>query len=208
MERSIFAPKNFFQCYKNMFSTGLKNFILILIIILIFHVLIKKALLSRREGFVCAATGATAEKTGADGPLAAAPVEEKTASAPKSTKDIYDMWFGEAGGGAAASSLDGFFKEDLDMSKEAAEAAKCKLSGEVPLGGEMAMPVSTTCDPVFDKNIGEATAKNIKANCNLPQDKRGMMVLTEYENENPMSGGKLFLNLDAYDRDDMAYAPL
>ena len=71
------------------------------------------------------------------------------------------------------------------------------------------MPMSTTCDPVFDKmNLAEATAKNIKANCNLPQDKKGMMVLTEYENENPMSGGKLFLNLDAYDRDDMAYAPL
>ena len=197
-----------------MFSTGLKNFILILIIILIFHVLIQKALLSRREGFVCAA--ADADKTTAAAPPPK-PVEEKTAVAPKSTKDIYDMWFGEAGGGAAASSLDGFFKEDLDMSKEAAEAAKCTTRGEggdMPLpastphrGGDM--PMSTTCDPVFDKmNLAEAATKNIKANCNLPQDKKGMMVLTEYENENPMSGGKLFLNLDAYDRDDIAYAPL
>jgi hypothetical protein len=198
-----------------MFSTGLKNFILILSIILIFHVLIKKALLSRREGFVCAA-----DKTIASGPISnpvtPTPVEEKTSTAPKSTKDIYDMWFGEAGGGQAASSLDGFFKEDLDMSKEAAKAAECKVSdmagGDMPLsttrqGGEM--PLSTTCDPVFDKmTLTEATAKSIKANCNLPQDKRGMMVLTEYENENPMSGGKLFLNLDAYDRDDLAYAPL
>lgn len=188
-----------------MFSTGLKNFILILIIILIFHVLIKKALLSRREGFVCAVDKTDA--TSSPGAIAPPkPTEEKTATAPKSTKDIYDMWFGEAGGGPAASSLDGFFKEDLDMSKEAAEAAKCTVSDMG--GGDMAMPMSTTCDPVFDKNLAEATAKNIKANCNLPQDKKGMMVLTEYENENPMSGGKLFLNLDAYDRDDMAYAPL
>ena len=190
-----------------MFSTGLKNFILILIIILIFHVLIKKALLSRREGFVCASDKTDTSSPGSPGAIAPPkPTEEKTATAPKSTKDIYDMWFGEAGGGAAASSLDGFFKEDLDMSKEAAEAAKCKVSD---LGGDMAMPASTTCDPVFDKmNLAEAATKNIKANCNLPQDKKGMMVLTEYENENPMSGGKLFLNLDAYDRDDMAYAPL
>ena len=201
-----------------MFSTGLKNFILILIIILIFHVLIKKALLSRREGFVCAADKTdTTSSPGSPGAIAPPkPTEEKTATAPKSTKDIYDMWFGEAGGGPAASSLDGFFKEDLDMSKEAAEAAKCKVS-DVGIDSEIlattqqggAMPMSTTCDPVFDKiHLAEATAKSIKANCNLPQDKKGMMVLTEYENENPMSGGKLFLNLDAYDRDDMAYAPL
>jgi hypothetical protein len=171
--------------------------------------LIKKALLSRREGFVCAAADKTVAGGAVNNPATPNPVEENTATAAKSTKDIYDMWFGEAMGGQASSSLDGFFKEDLDMSKEAAEAAKCKVSGEMPAGGEMAMPLSTTCDPVFDKmNLEEATAKNIKANCNLPQDKRGMMVLTEYENENPMSGGKLFLNLDAYDRDDMAYAPL
>ena len=182
-----------------MFSTGLKNFILIFIIILIFHFLIKKALLSRREGYVCKPH--TVESSTTPAPK---PVEDQTKSAPKSTNDIYDMWFGEAGGGQADKSLDSFFKEELDMSKEAEEAAKCKIRP----GSDLTKPISTTCDPPFDMDTSSDDTKALKANCNLSQDKKGMMLLNEYENENTMNGGKLFLNLDAYDRDDYMYAPL
>jgi hypothetical protein len=187
-----------------MFSTGIKNFILILIIILIFHFLIKKALLSRREGFVCKTHTTQDGGSGPSPPPAPKPKEEQTLNAPKSTNDIYDMWFGEAGGGQADKSLDSFFKGELDMSKEAEEAAKCKVRP----GGDLDKPISTTCDPKFDMSKGEADAKPLKANCDLMQDKKGMMILNEYENENNMNGGKLHLNLDAYDRDDYMYASL
>lgn len=67
-------------------------------------------------------------------------------------------------------------------------------------------PLSTTCDPNLQKLPG--TDKTIKANCNLNQDKRNVMIVKEYENENSMNGGELYGGLHAYDSFDHSFQEL
>lgn len=50
-----------------------------------------------------------------------------------------------------------------------------------------------------DDNI---SSKNIKANCDLIQDKKNMFIINEYHNENEMNDGRLTETLNAFDKYD------
>jgi hypothetical protein len=68
------------------------------------------------------------------------------------------------------------------------------------------LPLSTTCSTkITDLNTKIPLEKRVIADCNLPQDKKNIMVLKEYENENTMNGGLLYGNLEAYDELGLNY---
>lgn len=66
------------------------------------------------------------------------------------------------------------------------------------------LPLSTTCNTNIQK-INSSTDKTIIADCNLSQDKKNIMILNEYANENTMNGGLLYGELEAYDTFDTNY---
>jgi hypothetical protein len=203
-----------------MLSTGIKNSILILLIILIFHFLIKNMMLSHKNESFAQPSSAdikckTPEVKKLDVPSSAesdslaqslpANVSDKV-SDKASTADVYNSWFGEdnlAGGSSSDADLDKFFEGEMDIKAEAVKAAQCPIPVKSP-----ELPLSSTCDVNFEKLPADVVSKRVKANCNLPQDKKRQMVLAEYENENTMNGGKLFMDLEAYDREDVAFATL
>lgn len=193
-----------------MLSTGIKNSILILLIILIFHFLLKNMLLPyKHESFHQPQQHKCPPEPQKLNVPSAAETDDKT-SVPatvlepeKQTKsDIYNSWFGEDMSDPD-SNLDKFFEGELDIKAEASKAAKCPIPVKSP-----ELPLSSTCDVNFEKLPVDVVSKRVKANCNLPQDKKRQMVLAEYEDESTMNGGKLFMDLDAYDREDVHFATL
>lgn len=172
-----------------MLSTGIKNFILIILIILIFHFLIKNVLLSKKEHY---STKCDVKSSNDGG---------ETQSEPATTKDTYDAWFGPDQ--VKSDDIDKYFKGETDVKKEAEKAAQCPIPVK-----DLELPLSSTCDVNFEKLPSDVLKKDVKANCNLQQDKKNIMILNEYENESVLNGGKLFMNLDAYDNLDSMFAPL
>lgn len=189
-----------------MLSTGIKNSVLIVLIILILHFFIKNVLLAKKETFAapppkCTTTTFKPE----DDASAVRPFNEK----PLSTKEVYDEWFG-AGSDKKESKhpvgddLDMYFAGEVDIKKEIEAATKCTIPVH-----DTELPKSSTCDPNLDSVPDEfLVKKDVKANCNIIQDKKNIMILNEYENENIMNGGKLFMNLEAYDNQESMFAPL
>lgn len=185
-----------------MLSTGIKNSILIVLIIFILHFLLKNVLLSKREHYsVC--DGSTASKV--------SPPDVKSKDTPVladvSENDTYDAWFGkeqvkDQSNDNDFADLDKYFNGELDIKKEVEKAASCPIPVK-----DASLPKSSTCDVNFEKLPVDVLKKDIKANCNLRQDKT-VMIVNEYENESVLNGGKLFMNLDAYDNLDSMFAPL
>jgi hypothetical protein len=75
-----------------------------------------------------------------------------------------------------------------------------------PKQNDNMFPLSTTCDPNI-QNMSKGD-KVIKSNCDLLQDKKQLLILNEYENENSMNGGSLFGGLNAFDAFDTTYSQL
>lgn len=102
-------------------------------------------------------------------------------------------------------SLDMFFK-DNQVSKDVKDIESklesgvdiCQLKTE-----DKQLPLSATCNA----NVQQMPTHDnrIKAECNLSQDKKNIMILTEYEDEKDMNGGALFGGLSAYDAFDLNY---
>jgi hypothetical protein len=90
-------------------------------------------------------------------------------------------------------SVERFFGTDTDLGTQPTD--NCK-----PIVQESMFPLSTTCDPKIQSipNL----EKPVKANCNLDQNKKNVMLLNEYENESTMNGGQLFGGLSAFDSFD------
>lgn len=191
-----------------MLSTGIKNSILIILIILILHFFIKNLLLSKREEPT--RHGASINNTGGLGSPGSpgghvspgspgglgnhsgiaewheAPVQKIDIAKPTSSdKDLYDSWFGSE-------------KPDIILQK-GNELEKCQ-----EVLGLSAKPLVAD----IDNMLPLSSCEPIKINNNIVQDKKGMLVLNEYENENIMNGGKLFMGLEAYDKKSEMYAPL
>lgn len=193
-----------------MLSTGIKNSILIVLIILILHFFIKNVLLTKREDFgapVSQPKCAPESSSSSANASAVKPANDR--SDVESEKDVYNAWFGgevqsEKQDAGSTEDLDKFFTGEIDIKKEIEEATKCVVPQQDPM-----LPKSSTCDPNLDKIPPEyAIKKDVRANCNIVQDKKGIMILNEYENENIMNGGALFMNLEAYDQTDSMFAPL
>jgi hypothetical protein len=67
------------------------------------------------------------------------------------------------------------------------------------------LPLSTTCNTNIQKINSKEIDKTVIADCNLSQDKKNIMILNQYANENTMNGGLLYGDLEAYDTFDTNY---
>ena len=122
--------------------------------------------------------------------------------------------------GSIDNELDRYFKDNI-VSENVADLSDkfdrcdsqndiCKFKADnhqlAQLESEGRLPLSTTCSTkISDLKTDKSLEKKVIADCNLPQDKKNIMILNEYENENSMNGGSLYGNLGAYDEFDLNY---
>lgn len=180
-------------------SIGIKNAILVILVIFILHFVIKNIMIKK--------------------PLNNNPKREKTESffddnnskAPVVTKvnmcnNNNDM----------AKSKEDMLKyvlgsNDDDLNKYFAEnpvTEPVKETCPPPKSDIHQLPMINTCDPNIQA-VGFGDLMQIKADCDLTQDKRNIMILNEYVNEKALNGGELYGGLQAYDYSDLDYsAPL
>lgn len=199
-----------------MSSMGLKNSILVLLIILILHFLIKNAIMDKRS------RDAPRERTKKehfiapvgkhdDDPKAnlLAPIpdpKEGKVNIPEcppppkklskdDAKELMEFVYGseDADGEDIAQYFKGF-----DVTHEVKAEMADKMSCPIMKTDDNSLPVSTTCDPGLQKISVDDMTKKVKADCNLHQNIPNMM-LKEYEDESSMNGGKLYGDLSAYD---------
>ena len=187
-----------------MLSIGIKNSILVILIVLIIHFILKNIILERspkipKEPFLVSA------------PLKSHDIEvsEKCDVKPREDDTMIKklqeeelMRFVAMGDDSDSKSLDNFFRDNIVTSgvqEPSCDKDVCRFKAD-----NQQLPLSTTCNSDVQK-LQDSDAKRIKGECNLTQDKKNVMILTEYENENDMNGGKLFGVLDAFDSYDMNY---
>lgn len=201
-----------------MLSMGIKNSILILIIVFILHFAIKNAIVDRRiredrdrprekvavpvkpapvvEEFKSASKGSTPAPVEKE---AAVPCKEKESA--DSKQELLDFVYGDSDD----SDLGKFFK-GTDITKEVQREIDAKMSCPVLKTDDHSLPLSTTCDPGLQNLAAVAASKRVKYDCDLPQT-LATMTLKEYENENAMNGGELYGNLSAFDNGALSYEP-
>ncbi len=196
-----------------MLSIGLKNSILVILIILIIHFIIKNMILDKKSTVAIVPPTAENTKAGYHPPYSPEKFTEKEESCTKPRNDDallkkYQedelMRFVAMGDSSESKSLDLFFKDissDVKDKESCIETNVCKFKAD-----NQQLPLSTTCDSDIQK-LPLVDGKKIRANCDLNQDKKNIMILTEYEDEKDMNGGKLFGVLDAYDNYDVNYQP-
>lgn len=201
-----------------MLSTGIKNAILVLLLVLILHVLIKNALLEKNRTVVKAKIENFADKTKEE-VMKVIPetvdqkqlkvkdqekdiaVEEKFVSDPEclapftsdkdETDELLKYVYGNEG-------LNGYFK-GLDVTKEVKDKIDDRMECKVLRTDDKSLPLSTTCDPGLQKTTTlESLTKKVKADCNLDQS-LPLLMLKQYEDESSMNGGEIYGNLSAYD---------
>ena len=199
-----------------MLSVGIKNSILVILIILIIHFIIKNMILERPSN-----KGVDAElknaKAGYHPPYSPekftniAEKEDICKSKPRDDDALLKkyqedelMRFVAMGDSSESKSLDSFFKDNIVSSdvkdkQSCTEMNVCKFKAD-----NQQLPLSTTCDTNI-QSLPLTDNMKIHANCELNQDKKNIMILTEYENEKDMNGGKLFGVLDAFDNYDLNY---
>lgn len=213
-----------------MLSIGLKNSILVILIILIIHFIIKNMILEKR-GTTAPIIDAEKTKAGYHPPYSpekftnnksvdgmgggSVNISEnpqdmcinKTRNDDALLKKYQEdelMRFVAMGDSNESASLDNYFK---DISSEVKDKESCLESNVCKFKADnQQLPLSSTCDADIQK-LPLVDGKKIRANCDLNQDKKNIMILTEYEAENDMNGGKLFGVLDAFDNYDLNYQP-
>lgn len=187
-----------------MLSLGLKNAILVLLIILILHVLIKNAIADKKikETFQNNALNKADLVS-----LEQNKVKPITApSCPKSESDIHTVSKKEEdesellkyvyGDDKDTTDISQYFK-GMDITKDVQKEIDAKLSCKA-IKKDESLPLSTTCDPQLQSLQADENLKKVRFDCDLKQNISNMM-LSEYEGENAMNGGELYGNLSAYD---------
>lgn len=92
--------------------------------------------------------------------------------------------------------IEGYFGNDIELGIQPTDNCKPKVQDNM-------FPLSTTCNP--DIQFLPKTDKSVKANCNLKQIKKNIMMINEYDDENTMNGGALYGGLSAFDSFDNNY---
>ena len=145
-----------------MLAIGLKNSILVILILLILHFLLKNFLLEKSKTQPITSANANSVKEGF-----------KNTECDKEELIKYVAMEDDI-------SLDKYFKPSDKVE-------------------------STTCTADVKPAEEENKDKKIKADCNLNQDKKNVMLLTEYEDEKDMNGGLLPGGLSGFDTFDLNY---
>lgn len=103
-------------------------------------------------------------------------------------------------------AMDSFFtKQTPTLKIEAVPSDNCKLKTQ-----DAMLPLATTCDPLISMlhskgKIGDADKSG---NSSFTYDKKGLMILQEYDNENTMNGGSLYGGLSAFDSFNDNFQPV
>lgn len=92
--------------------------------------------------------------------------------------------------------IEGYFGNDTELGIQPSDNCKPKVQDNI-------FPLSTTCNP--DIQSLPKTDKSVKANCNLNQTKKNVMLINEYDDESTMNGGALYGGLSAFDSFDNNY---
>jgi hypothetical protein len=185
----------------------IKNTILVILIILIGHFMVKNFLLEKQVKQPIFKTEPNKDIGGALVPLknglAPSPIvpESETPIAKPSSDPVNSI---QGGLDKAKEELlkfiddeddnvEMFFGSDTTLGTQPTDNCKAKTQ-------DNSFPLSTTCNP--DIQTMPQFEKNVKANCNLNQNKKNVMMLNEYDNENTMNGGELYGGLSAFDSFD------
>ena len=186
-----------------MLSLGLKNAILVLLIILILHVLIKNAIADKKikEPFQNTALNkadlASLEQNKVQPIKApACPISSEEKKEIKKEDDDSELLKYVYGDDKDTTDISQYFK-GMDITKDVQKEIDAKLSCKT-LKKDDSLPLSTTCDPQLQSLQADENSKKVRFDCDLKQSISNMM-LGEYEGENAMNGGELYGNLSAYD---------
>jgi hypothetical protein len=161
-------------------AIAIKNTILIVLIVLIFHFWLKSTVLEKKmESYV---------------PLLVPVKDEKKQDLLKYVSEGDD-------------ELDRYFKNNV-VTADVEEASKstdvCTMKRD-----DQQLPLAQTCDIQIQKiDPVEDESLRIKAECGLKQDKKNIMILAEYENEKDINGGMGVNDLNAFDTFDVNYESL
>ena len=184
-----------------MLAIGIKNSILVLLIILILHFLIKNTLVDRASKLQKSAVKPPSKETFKGNETVKeecnpAPAPPRNSEAEK--EELLKYVFGDDNKKEDDNDdLRAFFGGN-DVTRDVqGELAKRQPECQAPKKDDNALPLSDTCDPGI-MSIKDDAHKPVSADCDLPQ-KMGVMLLKEYENENAMNGGKLYGGLDGFD---------
>jgi hypothetical protein len=205
-----------------MLSTGIKNAILVLLIILILHVLIKNALFESRNRDTKKENFTENQKDTKKHIIPeivdqkqldkedVKPKEETQKEAfttekakiclapfPTQENDEAELLKFVYGDDKEGDSIGQYFK-GLDVTKDVKGKIDEKIACNILKTNDNSLPVSTTCDPGIQKINLDSSNKRVKADCDLNQS-IPLMMLKEYEDESSMNGGELYGNLSAYD---------
>lgn len=199
-----------------MLAIGIKNSILVLLIILILHFLIKNTIFDKNSKNPKKPQAKSTDieqihitavpkveivppkvETFKDDAPSCAPAPPRNTDVEK--EELLKFVFGaEAPGTSSEDELGKYFKGDDVTSDVEGELAKRKPTCPVVKKDDMNLPLTTTCDPQIQR-LNLLAEKSVKADCNLKQDKKDVMILKEYDDENSMSGGQLYGGLSAFD---------
>ena len=176
-----------------MLGTGLKNSLLLLLIILILHFLIKNLLLERlhasRQG---AREPYAQDPSGNDGPVTATETDGKN-------PDVEEC--GQDKGETIKNDLYKYVMDDGEMEK----FFEPKLMPQVPESSEKfdtKYPIA--CDAMSimkDTGLPDARKKPKRPE----QTNNGFLVIHDYSDESALNGGQLFDGLNGYDGIDTMY---
>lgn len=193
-----------------MLSLGLKNAILVLLIILILHVLIKNAIIDHKPVKEKFLSGAPVEGEKRKDYLEANKITTPAPACPKPVvtenkdddeKELLKYVYGEDDT-SKDGSLSQYFK-GMDITKDVKNEIDAKISCSSLKKKNEGLPLSTTCDPQLQTLKVDDTLL-LKQQKKPETQNISNMMLGEYEDESAMNGGELYGNLSAYD--DMAFS--
>lgn len=195
-----------------MLSIGIKNSILVLLIVLILHFLLKNLILERKPS-VPQETAKRLEPYQNKDPTDTRQISKEEACRNVRLDDVQKkkleqeemMRYVAMGDESEDKTLDKYFRDNIvsdevkDLEKSLQENTACKYKED-----DKHLPVTTTCNAEV-QSLAVANNMKVRADCNLKQDKKNIMILTEYEDEKDMNGGALFGGLSAFDGFDVNY---
>jgi len=193
-----------------MLAIGIKNAILIILIILIIHFAIMNIMSNRvtpqkvqdksQDKSQDKALDKVQEKAleqFEESTIKCSPVQNPSANLESEKENLLKFVFGD-NIPKDGSGLDKFFK---DYSNEIEKCDKpyeqCSKKSD-----DHSVPLATTCNPNIQELSSELDNLKKLPVCNTKKD---LMILNQYDNENQMNGGVIYADINAYDNYDLSF---
>lgn len=184
-------------------AIGIKNAILIVLITLIIHFALKNMIIDKRDKLQMTPS---IEDTKRSNVIRKETFITEPKCMPQSPNDnlesekenLLKFVFGEDMPGNG-KGLDDFFK---DFSNQISQCDKPYQECSAKKSDDHKVPLTATCDPKIQEIPLIPEAEKAKEVCNTKKD---LMILNEYNNENPMNGGVLYANISPFDDYDINF---